>query len=159
MWTPATNLDDLCTHKAITWWLTSHYFSQCHVKLIFYYEWRGEEQGSKSPFSLLSELISPSTLLLISSFRSTQFNSPYSQLFFFSFLPTFSLFLPPPIFFYLPPPIFFPSSLFCSSKFWMQFFSLRINNITANILDGVQSLPPSLTQPMISAMTFVEQQR
>ncbi|XP_029207636.2 uncharacterized protein LOC114971263 isoform X3 [Acropora millepora] len=34
-----------------------------------------------------------------------------------------------------------------------------VNNITANILDGVQSLPPSLTQPMISAMTFVEQQR
>ena len=122
MWTPATNLDDLCTHKAITWWLTNHYFSQCHVKLIFYYEWRGEEQGCKSPFSLLSELISPSSLLLISSFRSTQFNSPYSQLFFFSFLPTFSLFLPPPIFFisllpfffYLPPPYSVPPSSECN---------------------------------------------
>ncbi|XP_073255439.1 uncharacterized protein [Porites lutea] len=34
-----------------------------------------------------------------------------------------------------------------------------VNSITANILDGVQSMPPSLTQPMISAMTFVEQQR
>lgn len=39
-----------------------------------------------------------------------------------------------------------------NQKEWM-------NSITANILDGVQSLPPSLTQPMISAMTFVEQQR
>lgn len=34
-----------------------------------------------------------------------------------------------------------------------------INDVTANILDDVQSLPPGLTQPMISAMTFVEQQR
>ncbi|KAM7431465.1 hypothetical protein ABFA07_017952 [Porites harrisoni] len=34
-----------------------------------------------------------------------------------------------------------------------------VNSITANILDGVQSMPPSLTQPMISAMTFLEQQR
>ncbi|XP_068686165.1 uncharacterized protein [Montipora foliosa] len=39
-----------------------------------------------------------------------------------------------------------------NQKEWM-------SSITANILDGVQSLPPSLTQPMISAMTFVEQQR
>ena len=38
-------------------------------------------------------------------------------------------------------------------------FLCRINNVTANILDDVQSLPPGLTQPMISAMTFVEQQR
>ena len=164
MWTRATNLDDLCTYKAITWWLTSHYFPQCHVKFIFYYEWRGEEQGSKSPFSLLSEPISLSSLLLIPSSRSIQFNSPCSQLFFFSLLPTF-LFLPPPYLFplFLSPPNFFwaisPSSLFCSSPLWMQFCSLRVNNITANILDGVQSLPPSLTQPMISAMTFVEQQR
>ena len=51
---------------------------------------RGEEQGSKSPFSLLSEPISRSSLLFISSSRSIQFNSPYSQLFFFSLLPTFS---------------------------------------------------------------------
>lgn len=34
-----------------------------------------------------------------------------------------------------------------------------VNSITANILDGVQSLPPGLSHPMISAMTFVEQQR
>ena len=38
-------------------------------------------------------------------------------------------------------------------------FLCRINSVTANILDDVQSLPPGLTQPMISAMTFVEQQR
>ena len=74
---------------------------------------RGEEQGSKSPFSLLSEPISPSSLLLISSSRSIQFNSLYSQLFFFSLLPTFSPyfsllptcfgpFLPPPC--SVPPP-------------------------------------------------------
>ena len=50
----------------------------------------GEEQGSKSPLSLLSEPISPSSLLFISSSRSIQFNSPYSQLCFFSLLPTFS---------------------------------------------------------------------
>ena len=49
----------------------------------------GEEQGSKSPFSLLSEPISPSSLLFISSSRSIQFNSPFSQLFFFSLFPTF----------------------------------------------------------------------
>ena len=115
MWTPATNLDDLYTHKAITWWLTSHYFSQCHVKLIFYYEWRGEEQGSKSPFSLLSEPISPSSLLLISSSRSTQFNSPYSQLFFFSLFPTFSLYFSLlPTFFYLPPPYSVPPPSECN---------------------------------------------
>ena len=69
---------------------------------------RGEEQGSKSPFSLLSEPISPSSLLFISSSRSIQFNSPYSQLFFFSLLPTFSLY------FYLFWAIS-PSSLLCSS--------------------------------------------
>jgi len=34
-----------------------------------------------------------------------------------------------------------------------------ISNVTANILDSVHSLPPGLTQPMISAMSFVEQQR
>ena len=43
--------------------------------------------------------------------------------------------------------------MFCSIS------SYRVNSITANILDEVQSMPPSLTQPMISAMTFVEQQR
>jgi len=68
---------------------------------------RGEEQGSKSPFSLLSEPISPSPLLFISSSRSIQFNCPYSQLFFFSLLPTFSpYFSLLPTFFgpFLPPP-------------------------------------------------------
>ena len=54
---------------------------------------RGEEQGSKSPFSLLFEPISPSALLFISSSRSTQFNSPYSQPFF-----SLSSLLSPPIF-------------------------------------------------------------
>jgi len=34
-----------------------------------------------------------------------------------------------------------------------------ISGITANIIDAIQSLTPGLTQPMISAMTFVEQQR
>ena len=63
------------------------------------FEKNGEEQGSKSSFSLLSEPISPSSLLFISSSRSIQFNSPYSQLFFFSLLPTFfGPFLPPPSF-------------------------------------------------------------
>ena len=52
--------------------------------------WRGEEQGSKSPFSLLSEPISPSSLNVYLTF------SPSSQLFLghFSLLPI--LFLPPP---------------------------------------------------------------
>ena len=50
---------------------------------------RGEEKGSKSPFFQLSEPVSPSSLLLISSSRYIQFNSPYSQLFFFSFLRNF----------------------------------------------------------------------
>ena len=74
---------------------------------------RGEEKGSKSPFFQLSEPVSPSSLLLISSSRYIQFNSPYSQLFFFSFLrnfppyfsrlPTiFRPFLPPP--YSVPPP-------------------------------------------------------
>ena len=73
---------------------------------------RGEEQGSKSHFSLLSEPISPSSLLLISSSKSIQFNSPYSELFFFSLLPTFppyfsllsTLFGP-----FLPPPYSVPT--------------------------------------------------
>ena len=82
---------------------------------------RGEEQGSKSPFSLLSEPISPSSLLfepkIISSPRSIQFNSPYSQLFFFSLLPTF-----PPIspssqlflgHFSLHPILFLPPHITC----------------------------------------------
>ena len=45
-------------------------------------KWRGEEQGSNFSFSLLSEPISLSSLLFISSSRSIQLNSPYSQLFF-----------------------------------------------------------------------------
>ena len=71
----------------------------------------GEEQGTKSPFSLLSEPISPSSQLFISSSRSIQFNSPFSHIFFFSLLPTF----PPyfsllPTFFgpFLPPPYSVP---------------------------------------------------
>ena len=67
---------------------------------------RGEEQGSKSPFSLLSEPVSPSSLLFISSSRSIQSIS-YSQLFFFSLLPTFyPYFSLLPTFFgpFLPPP-------------------------------------------------------
>ena len=65
---------------------------------------RGEEQGSKSPFSLLSEPISPSSLN-----------------FYRSLLTFISHFIPSPNFFplFLPPPNFFwaisPSSLFCSS--------------------------------------------
>ena len=60
------------------------------------FSWRGEEQWSKSPSSLLFEPISPSSFT--------------------------SLFLPPPYFFplLLPSPNFFwaisPSSLFCSSS-------------------------------------------
>ena len=58
----------------------------------------GEEQGSKSPFSLLSEPIPPSSLLI--QVHPVQF----------SLLPTF-LFLPPPNFFWA----ISPSSLFCST--------------------------------------------
>ena len=71
---------------------------------------RGEEQGSKSPFSLPSEPISPSSLLFISSSRSIQINSPHSQLFFSSLLPTFSLHfsLLPTFFGPFLPPLFLP---------------------------------------------------
>ena len=72
---------------------------------------KGDEQGSKSPFSLLSEPISPSSLLFISSSTSIQFNSPYSQHFLFSLLPTFSpYFSLLPTFFgsFLPPPYSVP---------------------------------------------------
>ena len=71
---------------------------------------RGLEQGGKSPFSLLSEPIFPSSLLLEPISPSP-----------FSFLKSTIFFLPPPYFFplFLPPPNFFwaisPSSLFCSS--------------------------------------------
>ena len=72
---------------------------------------RGEEQGN--PFSLLSEPVSPSSLLI--QVHPVQL-SLYSQLFFFSLLPTFSPYVFP---LFLPPPNFFraisPSSLFCSS--------------------------------------------
>ena len=85
---------------------------------------RGEEQGSKSPVSLHSELLSPSSLL-------TQV-SPVQ----FSLLPTF-LFLPPPYFFplglFLPPPNFFwafsTSSLFCSSPLYC-----RVSRILLSLL-------------------------
>ena len=73
---------------------------------------RGKNKGSKSPFSLLSEPISPSSLLFDFLIQVHPVQFPL--------LPTF-LFLPPPYFFplFLPPPNLFwaisPSSLFCSS--------------------------------------------
>ena len=69
---------------------------------------RGEEQGSKSPFSLLSEPISPSSLDVYLTF------SPSSQL--------FPLFLPPPNFFWA----ISPSSLFCSSPLLEVICELRL---------------------------------
>ena len=78
---------------------------------------RGVEQGGKSPFSLLSEPVSPSPLPFEPIYPfSLLFEpiSPSSLKFNFSFLP-------PPYFFplFLPPPNFVwaisPSSLFCSS--------------------------------------------
>jgi len=72
---------------------------------------RGKNKGSKSPFSLLSEPISPSSLLFDFLIQVHPVQFPL--------LPTF-LFLPPPYFFplFLPPPNLFwaisPSSLFCS---------------------------------------------
>ena len=64
---------------------------------------RGEEQGSKSPFSLLSEPISPSSLLYLANFslrnkRLTHFFSLHpTWSSFFPLLPTFfGLFFPPP---------------------------------------------------------------
>ena len=69
----------------------------------------GGEQGGKSPFSLLSEPISPSSLLFLANFSLL----PKRLRFFFSLLPTFSPyfsllltffgpFLPPP--YSVPPP-------------------------------------------------------
>ena len=68
---------------------------------------RGVEQGSKSPFSLLSEPISPSYLLFGANFSLL----PKRLRFFFSLLPTFSpYFSLLPTFFgpFLPPPCSVP---------------------------------------------------
>ena len=56
----------------------------------------GEEQGSKSPFSLLSEPISPSSLNVYLTFSPSSLLFPYIS-------PSFQLFW-----------VTFPSSLFCS---------------------------------------------
>ena len=78
--------------------------------------WRGEEQGSKYPFSLLSEPISLPSLLFIASIiqvHAVHFSllptflflpSPISPSPYFSLLPTFfEPFLPPP--YSVPPPL------------------------------------------------------
>ena len=68
---------------------------------------QGEEQGGKSPFSLLSEPISPSSLLFWANFSLL----PKRLRFFFSLLPTFSpYFSLLPTFFgpFLPPPYSVP---------------------------------------------------
>ena len=125
-----------------------------------------EEQGSKCPFSLLSEPISPSSLLFISSSRSIQFNSPYSQLFFFSLLPTFppyfSLlptffgpFLPPP--YSVPPPSRLPAiPVFCNGTLWMLKKSVTtgVNNLLTQILWGLPRIHKHLCFGRLRAVYY-----
>ena len=79
--------------------------------------WRGG-QGGKSPFSLLSESISPSSLLFWANFSLL----PKRLRFFFSLLPTFSPCFSLPTFFgpFLPPPYSVPppSKLALFPFFW-----------------------------------------
>ena len=68
--------------------------------------WGGEEQGSKSPFSLLFEPISPSSLnVYLTFFPSSLLFPPIS--------PSSQLFLGP----FLPPPYSVPPPSFCQPKY------------------------------------------